>query len=175
MPRTIIVRYYLQHTCTFLEIIFYPVKSMGFFKFLQSPPPPPPPTQMTHVNEEDNGINTSPRMITSEEVRSVEATPTPSPQPPTPSPKPPTPEPTTTTNHKIEDDPKAEVSDSDDHEESDEEILRVTADGRVEMTPSSRGQSQLESPIVPSGNIHSLLDNAPIYLVECLIEKRCLN
>ena len=133
---------------------------MGFFKFLQSPPPPPPPTQMTHVNEEDNGINTSPRMITSEEVRSVEATPTPSPQPPTPSPKPPTPEPTTTT---------------DDHEESDEEILRVTADGRVEMTPSSRGQSQLESPIVPSGNIHSLLDNAPIYLVECLIEKRCLN
>ena len=137
--------------------------------------PPPPPTQMTHVNEEDNGINTSPRMITSEEVRSVEATPTPSPQPPTPSPKPPTPEPTTTTtNHKIEDD-KAEVSDSDDHEESDEEILRVTADGRVEMTPSSRGQSQLESPIVPSGNIHSLLDNAPIYLVECLIEKRCLN
>ena len=139
---------------------FLPREINGFFKFLQSPPPPPPPTQMTHVNEEDNGINTSPRMITSEEVRSVEATPTPSPQPPTPSPKPPTPEPTTTT---------------DDHEESDEEILRVTADGRVEMTPSSRGQSQLESPIVPSGNIHSLLDNAPIYLVECLIEKRCLN
>ena len=116
-----------------------------FFKFLQSPPPPPPPTQMTHVNEED--INPSPRMITSEEMRSMEATPTPSPQPPTPSPKPPTPAPTT--NHKVDDD-KAEVSDSD-HEESDEEILRVTADGRVEMTPSSRGQSQLESPIVPSG------------------------
>ena len=131
---------------------------------------------MTHVNEEDNGINTSPRMITSEEVRSVEATPTPSPQPPTPSPKPPTPEPTTTTttNHKIEDDTKAEVSDSDDHEESDEEILRVTADGRVEMTPSSRGQSQLESPIVPSGKFEKIQNlffyvNKQLILVMCWV------
>ena len=118
---------------------------------------------MTHVNDED-GINTSPRMITSEEVqRSVEATPTPSPQPPTPSPKPPSPTPTTTNQNRTgtgslktgngPEDDKNEVSDSDDHEESDEEILRVTADGRVEMTPSSRGQSQLESPIVPSGKI----------------------
>ena len=120
-----------------------------------SPPPPPPPTQMT-VND---GVSiASPRKLTLEETKSYEATPTPSPQPPTPLPQTPPPPSINHSSDTIIINSKAVEESDSGPEESDDEILRVTSDGKVEMTPiNSRGQSQVESPIVPSmiGGHHS--------------------
>ena len=122
---------------------------------LSSPPPPPPPTEMEvepeiHVNEI---TQPPPPIIEPSPIREESLSPSPQVLPPAP---PVSRISSQTTREKAihssastsdeELPPEAEILE----EEEDEEIIRVTADGHVELALSSKASSQVESPIVPS-------------------------